>query len=658
MDSIESVEADNRKLRRRLERERLARVEAESIAERGLRELFEKHQQLQLLESIADAANHAVSVADALQAAVRTVCEFTDWQVGHAFIVEYDAGAPRLISTTIWDGAGEERYQDFYRSTEAMSFRSGVGLPGRVLATAAPAWVGNIAEDHEFSRTAAAARSGLKAAAAFPIMLGTEVTAVVEFFADRVLEPDETLLRLMARIGTQLGRVAERKQSEDRLIHDAFHDSLTKLPNRALFGDRLAHAVAHNNRRREDNFAVLFVDMDRFKLVNDSLGHPAGDDLIVQVAARLRTCLREEDTLARMGGDEFTVLLDRIEDVNDAVRTAERVLGAFKECFMIAGEELFASASVGIATSHTGFESADEILRHADLAMYRAKTLGKGRFELYDPDMHELAVNRLALENRLRRALHDDEFVLHYQPIISLEDSEIVGAEALVRWRKSETELIYPADFINVAEETGLILFLGMWVLREACTTMARWHKEFPRTPELNISVNVSARQFAQHDFVQQVSRVLHETGINPETVSLEITESVSMSDSEHTIAVLTQLRNLGVRISIDDFGTGYSSLAYLHRFPLDVLKIDRSFVAQLDGGKDGVHVVQTMMTLAQNLGINVVAEGTENSGHVDQLKSMGCEFAQGFYFSRPVEVGAITTLLEEQSRDMVPVAV
>jgi diguanylate cyclase (GGDEF)-like protein len=658
MDSIESVEADNRKLRRRLERERLARVEAESIAERGLRELFEKHQQLQLLESIADAANHAVSVADALQAAVRTVCEFTDWQVGHAFIVEYDAGAPRLISTTIWDGAGEERYQDFYRSTEAMSFRSGVGLPGRVLATAAPAWVGNIAEDHEFSRTAAAARSGLKAAAAFPIMLGTEVTAVVEFFADRVLEPDETLLRLMARIGTQLGRVAERKQSEDRLIHDAFHDSLTKLPNRALFGDRLAHAVAHNNRRREDNFAVLFVDMDRFKLVNDSLGHPAGDDLIVQVAARLRTCLREEDTLARMGGDEFTVLLDRIEDVNDAVRTAERVLGAFKEYFMIAGEELFASASVGIATSHTGFESADEILRHADLAMYRAKTLGKGRFELYDPDMHELAVNRLALENRLRRALHDDEFVLHYQPIISLEDSEIVGAEALVRWRKSETELIYPADFINVAEETGLILFLGRWVLREACTTMARWHKEFPRTPELNISVNVSARQFAQHDFVQQVSRVLHETGINPETVSLEITESVSMSDSEHTIAVLTQLRNLGVRISIDDFGTGYSSLAYLHRFPLDVLKIDRSFVAQLDGGKDGVHVVQTMMTLAQNLGINVVAEGTENSGHVDQLKSMGCEFAQGFYFSRPVEVGAITTLLQEQSRDMVAVAV
>ncbi|WP_183510588.1 putative bifunctional diguanylate cyclase/phosphodiesterase [Paeniglutamicibacter cryotolerans] len=651
MDHIEQAEAETWKLQRRLDRERRARLEAESIAEQGFRDLFEKNQQLLMLEAIADAANQADSITDALQSALRTVCRFTDWQVGHAYIVEESKEGPYLAPTSIWDRVEEESFHDFYLSTETLEFRPGAGLPGRVLASAEPVWIRDLALDSNFLRTATSGRAGLKSAAAFPILLGTEVTAVLEFFSNRVLELDETLMRLMAKIGTQLGRVVERNRAQEQLIHHAFHDPLTRLPNRALFADRLAHAVARSHRHGEDKFAVLFIDLDRFKLVNDSLGHPAGDDLIVQVAERLRACLREEDTLARMGGDEYTVLLDSIEDVNDAMRIAERLISAFQEHFVIAGEELFASASIGIATSTGGGETAPEILRHADLAMYRAKSLGKGRFELYDPGMHELAASRLALENRLRRALHENEFVVHYQPIISLSEGGIVGVEALVRWRKSETELVYPDGFISVAEETGLILFLGMWVLREACSTMVRWHKEFPRTPELTVSINVSALQFAQNDFVQQVSKVLRETGIRPETVSLEITESVSMTNSEHTMTVLARLRALGVRISIDDFGTGYSSLAYLHRFQLDTLKIDRSFVAQLDDSKEGLHVVQSIMDLAQNLGLNVVAEGAENARHVAQLTAMGCEFAQGFYYSRPVEAGALSALLEEQGQ-------
>lgn len=665
MDStrqLEALQAENLKLRRRLERERLARVEAEAIAEKGLRELYDKQQQLQLLEAVAGAANQAISVADALQYAVRTVCWFTGWQLGHAYLTDVARAQPRLLSTSIWhgvDGEDGNRFHEFYHVTETVEFRAGVGLPGRVLASAAPVWVGDITLDAaSFPRASVAQRAVLRAAFAFPVLLGGEVTAVLEFFANRVAEPDETLLRLMTQIGNQLGRVVERKRAEDQLIHDAFHDPLTGLPNRALFAERLARAVARGTRHRGQPFAVLFIDLDRFKLVNDSLGHLAGDALIVQVAARLGACLRADDTLARMGGDEFTILLDSVDDVNEAVRITERLMRALEQPFLIEGEQFYASASIGIATSPLGYESAEEMLRHADLAMYRAKTLGKGRYEIYDATMHERAVSRLALESSLRRALQNGEFVLHYQPVVLLETERIVGVEALVRWRKSESQLVYPAEFIGVAEETGMILFLGMWVLREACATMARWHKEFPRNPPLTISVNVSGRQFAQHDFVQHVGRVLADTGIDPEAVRLEITESITMVDSERTVAVLAQLRELGVRISIDDFGTGYSSLSYLHRFPLDILKIDRSFIAQLDRGEEGLQIVQTIMSLARNLGIEVVAEGTETSGHVEQLRALGCDFGQGYFFSKPLEAGALAALLRAQAHDAAAVAV
>ena len=530
-----------------------------------------------------------------------------------------------------------------------------------MLDAGAAAWIADIEADADFPRASAARAAGLKAAMAFPVLVRADVAAVLEFFNDRTTPPDETLLRLMSQIGTQLGRAVERKRAEDKLVHDASHDPLTGLPNRALFLDRLQRAVARGARHADYRFAVLFIDLDRFKVVNDSLGHGAGDSLIVQVGTRLLASLRREDvlarpsadgdadidTLARLGGDEFTVLLDDIRDPSDAVRVAERIQAALGQPFVVDGHEVYASASIGIATSSTGYATPEEVLRDADLAMYRAKSLGKARSELFDQAMHVMAVKRLQLETDLRRALQQQEFVLHYQPIVALATGRTTGFEALVRWRRAG-ELVYPGEFIDVAEDTGLILFLGLWVLREACATLRRWHAEFPRAAPLTMSVNVSARQFAQADFVPQVAQIVRETGVDARALRLEITESVTMGDAERTIQVLTSLREIGVRLSIDDFGTGYSSLSYLHRLPLDVLKIDRSFVAAMRPGSDGLQIVNTIMDLARNLGMDVVAEGTETAEQVAHLASLGCDFGQGYFFSRPIDEEAMRQRLRE----------
>jgi predicted signal transduction protein with EAL and GGDEF domain len=663
----QDLAAEVARLKRRLERERLARVEAEQIAERGLRELYEKQRQIQLLESIATAANQGSSVRDVLQLAVTTVCQFTGWALGHALLVEDGSPGRRLGSSSIWNDGLHERFKAFCRITEVTSFDAGDGLPGRVMASGAPVWLRDSGGAvTSFPRAAAGQQAGLKAAFAFPVLVGREVAAVLEFFSEQELDPDETLLKLMSQVGTQLGRVVERRRNEVRLIHDASHDPLTGLPNRALFLDRLQRAVQRRKRHADFNFAVLFIDLDRFKIVNDSLGHMAGDQLIIQVGTRLNAALRGgdmlartdieggsealngDDTLARLGGDEFTVFLDDISELSDAVRVAERIKAALQRPFRLEGQEVYVSASIGIAASETGYDNANEVLRDADLAMYRAKTSGKARYEIYDQTMHASAVQHLKLETDLRRALQNNEFVLHYQPIIALGSDQTVGFEALVRWQRAPGELVYPGDFIQTCEDMGLIVFLGLWVLREACTRMRQWHLEFPRDKPLTISINVSVRQFVQPDLVEQVRKIIEETGIEPTSVRLEITESVTMGDVEHTIHVLGQLKEIGVRLSIDDFGTGYSSLSYLHRFPLDILKIDRSFVSQMDESSEGLQIVHTIMSLARNLGMEVVAEGTETEGHVSRLKALGCDFGQGYFFSRPVAADAVQRLLAQ----------
>ncbi|MBV9784230.1 MAG: EAL domain-containing protein [Acidisphaera sp.] len=646
------------RLRRRLDRERSSRLEAETIAENGLRELYAKQQELQLLEQIATAANQTISIRDVFQYALTQVCEFMGWPVGHVYLLDRTSHPQRLRSMAIWHEAHPERNAEFRLATEATEFAPDIGLPGRVQTTARPVWLNDVVDDANFPRMRSARQCGLKAACAFPVLTGQEVVAVLEFFAEKALEPDQRQMRLMAQIGVQLGRVIERRYSEDQLIHDASHDPLTGLPNRALFRDRLNQVFARSKRGKA-GFAVLFIDLDRFKLVNDSLGHLAGDTLIVEVAARLQACLRREDTmvrassavegentLARLGGDEFTILLTDIRDPTDAIRVADRIQEALLQSFTIEGQEIYTSASIGVATSAANYRSADDVLRDADLAMYRAKAMGKARSELYDQTMHLVALKRLQLETDLRQALQNSEFVLQYQPIMSLKDQKLTGFEALVRWRRPGCGLVPPGDFIPVAEETGLIVPLGLWVLREACRTTRRWQQEFPQASHLTISINLSARQFTQPDLVEQVRRVIEEVGIDPRTVRLEVTESVTMGNAERAIRVLSQLKQLGVRLSLDDFGTGYSSLSYLQRFPLDVLKIDRSFISAMSHSPESLQIVNTILNLARNLGMDVVAEGTEREAEVTQLKAMGCDFGQGYFFSKPVDATAVTSLL------------
>jgi diguanylate cyclase (GGDEF)-like protein/PAS domain S-box-containing protein len=445
--------------------------------------------------------------------------------------------------------------------------------------------------------------------------------------------------------------ITERMRAEEQLLHDAFHDSLTGLPNRALFIDHLKLAVNHCRRRKGYLFAVLFIDLDRFKVINDSLGHMAGDELLIAIARRLEICLREGDTIARLGGDEFTILLDGIKDYSDAQRVAERVQEVLEQPFGVAGRELFVTASVGIKYSGDDDEKPEDILRDADTAMYSAKSLGKARYQVFNARMHMHALTLLQIESDLRRAIDREEFQVNYQPIVSLESGRIRGFEALVRWRHPERGLISPSDFIPIAEETGLIIQIDRWVLKQACLQMRRWQEALPVTRRMKISVNLSCKQFMQPTIVEQVMEILQETGLDADSLKLEITESVMMERGDYAMSVLEQLSKAGIELSLDDFGTGYSSLSYIHRFPVTALKIDQSFIKRLGGEQNG-EIVRAVVALARNLGLEVVAEGIETVAQLAQLKALGCEQGQGHYFSEAVGEESATAMIQKEERE------
>lgn len=440
--------------------------------------------------------------------------------------------------------------------------------------------------------------------------------------------------------------VTHRKLAEEQLAHRAFYDPLTNLPNRSLFVDRLRQALRRASRRKDYLFAVLFLDVDRFKMVNDSLGHMAGDRMLVMIARRLELSLRPGDTVARLGGDEFTVLLDDIRDVSDATRVADRIQRELEMPFNVGGQELFTSASIGIALSATGYERPEDILRDADTAMYKAKSLGKARHAMFDTGMHERAVTLLRMEADLRRAIERSELRVHYQPIVSLESGRIVGVEALARWEHPVRGLVSPADFIPMAEETGLILPIGRWVLNEACRQMAQWRDEFGAGLHMEVAVNLSGRQLAMPDIVSQITEALRESGLEPGRLRLEITESVVMERPEMVSTMLKELRTVGVKLSIDDFGTGYSSLAYLQHFPADTLKIDRSFVSPMGSRGENSEIARTIVTIGHNLGMRVVAEGVETAEQLAHLRDLACEGAQGYFISRPLTGAAAGQLI------------
>ena len=490
----------------------------------------------------------------------------------------------------------------------------------------------------------------------FVMMLGygQDVTELAE--AQRELQRAHgELERRVEERTRELAEAKERlEQANEQLQHDAFHDALTGLPNRALFKDRLGQAIERFNRRLEGGFAVLFLDFDRFKVINDSLGHAVGDALLIALGERLKGCVRPADTVARLGGDEFTILLEDVS-VEGAIQTAERIQTVLKRPFLLSDKQVPITVSIGIVPAAAGYDRAEDVLRDADLAMYRAKALGKAGYQIFTAELREYAVTLMALETDLRGALERRELEVHYQPIISVEKEQPIGFEALVRWQHPVHGLVSPQAFVPLAEELGLMADIDLWVLREACTQLLAWQGAFPLEPPLTLSVNLSGQGFARPDLAAKVAQTLEQTGFAPESLKLELTESVLITYSGTVKETLEQLYKLGVQLHIDDFGTGYSSLSYLQNFPLNVLKIDRSFVQRMEGSVESTELVRTIVALARSLNLKVTAEGVETSAQLEQLRALGCEFGQGFLFAHPLSAAeAVRFMLRAGSSELV----
>ena len=461
--------------------------------------------------------------------------------------------------------------------------------------------------------------------------------------AERHVEELSRHIAEQERISIQL------QESKDHFRHAAFHDALTNLPNRTLLAENLKFVIERARQHEDYQFAVLFLDLDRFKNVNDSLGHSIGDQLLITMARRLESCIREVDMVARLGGDEFAILLDGIPNQAEALNMAKRIQEKLQSPFNLSGHEVFTTTSIGIALSSTGYDHPENMLRDADTAMYRAKAQGKACYEVFDKGMHTHAVYLLQMENDLRRAIDREELRVYYQPIVSLDNGNLAGFEALIRWQHPERGFINPADFIPLAEDTGLIVPLGLWILKRACQQLCKWQWQSPANRSLFMSVNLSGKQVAEPELVGQIRDILEETHVEAKYLKLEITESAVMENAEMAARLLNRLKELGVQLSIDDFGTGYSSLSYLHRFPVNTLKIDRSFVGRIGEAAENIEIVRTVISLAENMGMEVVAEGVETLSQLTQLRKLNCQYGQGYLFSRPVDADSVSEWISKK---------
>jgi len=471
----------------------------------------------------------------------------------------------------------------------------------------------------------------------------------VSVIKDKVNDSDQFIF--------QLQDISDRKEAEDQLAHGALHDSLTNMPNRVLFLDRLALAFKRAERHFNNQFAVLYIDFDRFKLINDSFGHINGDKVLLEIANRLNGCLRESDTLARLGGDEFAMLVEETSNFDEVTAIAKRLQEEISRPFVVKGRELTLTVSIGIAEWSRDYSKPEFLLRDADTALNQAKRLGRNRFEIFDRQMHEDSQALLEIENDLRRAIKNDEFLLNYQPILDLKTRNLSGFEALIRWQHPEKGLVSPLDFIPVAEETGLIVEIGEWVLVEACSQLKKWQLENNFDEDIWMSVNVASKQFAEPDFVETVEKAIARTGIKPDSLKLEVTESGMIENIDHARSVMLSLFEKGIMLSIDDFGTGYSSLSYIHQLPLSSLKIDRSFVNQMGEGKENQEIIKTIVSLAKSLSLKIIAEGIETPEQIDGLLDLSCEFGQGYYFAKPLSESDVCKLVVIENKSAILMA-
>ncbi|HEY1688488.1 MAG TPA: EAL domain-containing protein [Solirubrobacteraceae bacterium] len=637
---LEQATDEIARLRRRAERERKARREAERISERSTRELYDRQQRLLLARTVANAANEASSVGSATGTTLRAICEHCDWRLGHAWWLTEDG---LFDSGDTWSG-DVERFTDFHDATQGLRLANGVGLPGRVLARGEAVWVRDFSQVLSLPRAGAASAAGLRTAIGFPVLVGSDVVGVLEFLTEHLLEPDAELLALMAQVGTELGRVVEREQAAQRLVHQATHDALTGLPNRVHINDGLGRAVARLRRDPGAHVGVFFIDLDGFKAINDTMGHPVGDVILCEVAARLRAVMRPHDTLGRLSGDEFIVVCEDLDETHAIAAIADRVQDALSAPFEI-GDELFQiTASIGVTVAKPE-KDPEELIAEADAAMYRAKRSGRGRCEVYSEQLGAQIRRRGGLERALRKATERDELRLHYQPEVDLSSGKILGLEALLRWQRDDA-LVMPAEFIPLAEETGLIVPIGAWVLNEAVRQSQAWRRDPEIVENPWISVNLSVRQLADPDLTQRVADVLTQHGADPASLLLEVTESVILDDVDAGLTILAQLKQLGADIAIDDFGTGYASLSYLRRFPATAVKIDRSFISTLHDRRT-LAIVTAMIELAHALGLTAIAEGIETTEQLTVLSELGCDIGQGYLFAKPKPADELESLLK-----------
>lgn len=615
--------------------------------------LQHKQKELSLLQEVSEAANEAETVESALQVAVDKVCTYTGWPVGHACLVDPDRVGGLMVSS-VWHMASIERFGPVKALSDVALREAGNSLARSALETGVPAWSDDLScVDDRHAHLAAAA--GIRAGFALPVKVGIEVVAVLEFFSDQPLQPEPALLEAIEYIGAQLARLFERqKRHQERLLHAALHDSLTGLPNRSYLLDHMRRGLALAQRRNAYSFAVLFMDVDRFKWINDSLGHISGDLLLIEVARRLQESLRPSDVVARLGGDEFAVLLNDIATLDDALLAAQRIHQLLSKPVLLGNHETIVSASIGIALSGRQYSTPEELLRDADTAMYVAKSQGhKGDYAVFAEHMQQQAASRLRLSTELRRAIDADQLELYYQPIVVLESGDLAGFEALVRWRHPEQGLMSPDLFVPLAEETGLIMPLTEWVLRTACRQLACWQAEqLVAVP--GVSVNMCARSFSDPAMPERIRVLLAETGIMPGSLRLEVTETQIMENATSFAQNLESLSQLGVQVYIDDFGTGYSSLSYLTSFNVSVLKIDKSFVERLGSNEREGVIVNTIVMLGQSLGMKVIAEGVETLAQLAYLRELNCQYGQGYLFSKPVNAKEASALL---SRPLCPPA-